>query len=157
MMVTGLHSLERALMETLQLTGANRSGVVTNTLWETPQFRRAIERGVKDKELANALVDTPPIAMLYGWLSYFFAPFLVVLIASTRVSDELSTGSARFTLVRCGLVPWCLGKYLGQALQLIPALMLAAAGAWVTAYFRLDFFEPGAAAVALLSCCCHRS
>ena len=88
LMVTWLHVLEQQLMETLQLTESNRSGVVTSTLWETDQFRRAIEDGVKDKDLAEALVNTPPIAMLYGWLSYFFAPFLVVLIASTRVSGD---------------------------------------------------------------------
>ena len=100
--------------------------------------------------VSHKVLLTTPVAMLYGWLSYFFAPFLVVLIASTRVSEELSTGSVRFALVRCGIIPWCLGKYVGQALILLPALLIAALGAWVTAYFRLDLFEPGPAAVSLL-------
>jgi hypothetical protein len=145
-----IQSIEQQVLESLAVSPGEGVGGVTETLWETSLFRRTVTRLVGDEVLAEHLVNTPPIALFYGWLSFTFAPMLMMLIACTRVAEDVGSGAARFVLFRTSLLSWCLGKYAGQALVLVPALLLSAVGAWVVGYARLATFAGGPAAVGLL-------
>jgi ABC-type transport system involved in multi-copper enzyme maturation permease subunit len=135
--ISALNKIEVELTQTLGLATANTAGAVTDALWKSAAFRRMITHLVGDKSVALELLSVPPIALIYGWLAFTFTPILVMLSSSTRISEEVGSGSARFILVRIPRATFCLGKFVGQALEIILALTLSVAGAWCIARFRL--------------------
>jgi len=92
--------------------------------------------------------------LFYGWLSCAFTPLLVMLTSSARIAEEIASGSVRFLMFRTARRHWCLGKFLGQALQVLGALLLSAVGAWIIGSFRMKSFEPGPTAVYMLWFAC---
>ena len=77
-----------------------------------------------------------------------------MLTSSTRISEEIWSGSARYVLFRVSRLEWCLGKYAGQAFQLFIALLLSAAAAWLAGLFRMHSFSAAPTAVAMLLFAC---
>jgi ABC-type transport system involved in multi-copper enzyme maturation permease subunit len=149
--IQAVQAVEQEVLKTLRVSSTDSVGTVTQTVWDTNTFRQIVAQLVGDDELAGHLVNTSPIALFYGWLSVTFAPLLMVLISTTRVAEEVGSGSARFVLFRTSLFSWCMGKYLGQALLLLPALLLSGAGAWLAASLRLSAFDAGPAALQILA------
>jgi len=139
--ISFLKETEDTILEGLGLSGTAAVGKVTSTLWETEFFRSILRKIAGDKALADHLVTVPPLAMFNFVITWMLAPLMMMLISSTRVSEELSIGSARFVLQRSSLSSWILGKYFGQALMLFPAMLLSAFGAWLTGIFRLTAFD----------------
>ena len=147
--ISGMKKVENRLLDTLKLTETDSVGKVTQTLWETGFIRHMLNDMIQNEELTDHIVQQSPISIFYWWVSYTFAPLIMMLISTARIAEELSIGSARFVLYRTSLFSWIIGKFLAQVFLLLPALLLSAAGAWVVAYFRLSF-DPGATAVELL-------
>jgi ABC-type transport system involved in multi-copper enzyme maturation permease subunit len=143
MFISGLHHIEGELAKSLGLTAASGGEGLTTLLWKSNRFREIMTRLVGDKALAETLLAVPPLALFYGWLSCAFTPLLVMLTSSARIAEEISTGSARFLMFRTARAHWCLGKFLGQALQIFGALLLSALGAWLIGLLRMKSFEPG--------------
>jgi ABC-type transport system involved in multi-copper enzyme maturation permease subunit len=141
-----LQQIEGQLVQSLGLASPGNTGSVTATLWKSHAFREMITHLVGDRALAENLLAIPPLALYYGWLSFAFAPILVMLTSSSRISEEVWSGSARFVLFRVPRLHWCAGKFAGQAVQILAALLLSAAGAWATGYLRMHSFEPLASA-----------
>lgn len=135
--ISVLHTLEDQIAQTLVLPKSASVGAATDALWKSRQFREMITHLVGDRQVALELLSIPPIALIYGWMAFTFTPLLVMLAASGRISEEISSGSARFTLVRTTRSAWCVGKFFGQAMEVILALTLSAVGAWCIARFRL--------------------
>lgn len=148
--ISVLHKIEGQLVESLGIASAGKTGNVTATLWKSTAFRDILTHLIGDRALAKTLLDIPPLGLFYGWLSFAFAPMLVMLTSSTRVSEEVWSGSIRFVLFRIPRLHWLYGKFAGQAVQLLGALVLSAAGAWITGYVRMHSFEPLATAQAML-------
>jgi hypothetical protein len=144
--ISVLQSIEVQLVKSLGLTAPKAAGNVTATLWKSDSFREILTHLVGDRALAASLLSVPPLALFYGWLSFAFAPVLVMLTSSTRIAEEISTGSVRFVMFRAARSHWCLGKFAGQALQVFGALLLSAAGAWIVGLFRMHSFQPAATA-----------
>ena len=145
-----LQRIETQLVESLGLATAGATGNVTATLWKSAAFRGILTHLIGDRTLAESLLAIPPLALYYGWLSFAFAPALVMLTASVRVSEEVWSGSVRFVLFRAGRLQWCLGKFAGQAAQIFAALILSAAAAWAVGCLRMHAFDPAANAAAML-------
>lgn len=148
--ISVLQKIEGQLVTTLGLTAPKDAGGVTATLWKSHAFRDMLTHLVGDRQLAQSLLAVPPLALFYGWLSFAFTPALVMLTSSTRIAEEISTGSVRFVMFRAARSHWCVGKFAGQALQILGALLLSAAGAWVIGRFRMNSFEPVATAQYML-------
>jgi ABC-type transport system involved in multi-copper enzyme maturation permease subunit len=148
--ISVLHKIEGQLVESLGIASAGKTGNVTATLWKSTAFREILTHLIGDRALAKTLLDIPPLGLFYGWLSFAFAPMLVMLTSSTRVSEEVWSGSIRFVLFRIPRLHWLYGKFAGQAVQLLGALVLSAVGAWLTGYVRMHSFEPLATAQAML-------
>ena len=148
--ITFLHSIEGQLVTTLGLDAPKDAGSVTATLWKSKPFRDLLSHLIGEKKLAETLLDVPPLALFYGWLSCAFTPLLVMLTASARISEEIASGSIRFILFRAGRAPWLLGKFAGQAAQLFVALILSALGAWLVGWFRMSGYEGWATAYHML-------
>lgn len=136
--ISALHKVEVELAATLGLEGSSSPGAVAEALWNSVTFRNMITHLVGDKEVAKEVLTIPPLALIYGWMAFTFTPILVMLSCPSRIAEEVSSGSARFSLVRVSRTEWCLGKYVGQGLEIIVPLMLSAISAWVVAAFRLN-------------------
>lgn len=145
-----LQKMEVHLAKGLGLAISEKAGSVTATLWKSESFRQMMTALVGDEALTRSLLGIPPLGLFYGWLAFAFTPVLVMLTSSTRISEEVWSGSARFVLFRISRLHWCLGKFAGQTIQLMVALLLSAVGAWVTGLFRMNAFEPLATALAML-------
>jgi ABC-type transport system involved in multi-copper enzyme maturation permease subunit len=145
-----LQSIEKQLVETLGLAAANNAGSVTATLWKSDAFRHMLTSLIGDRALAESLLAIPPLALFYGWLSFAFAPALVMLTSSSRISEEVGSGSVRFVLFRAARLHWCLGKFAGQAAQLLLALLASAVGGWCVGLVQMHAFAPVPTALAML-------
>lgn len=145
--ISFLQNIEGQLVRSLGLGDPTAAGSVTATLWKSAMFRELLTKLIGDQRLAESLLNVPPLALYYGWLSFAFTPALVMLTAAPRVAEEIATGSARYVMFRAGRAAWCLGKLAGQALQILGALLLSALGAWLVGAVRMKSFEPGATAL----------
>jgi ABC-type transport system involved in multi-copper enzyme maturation permease subunit len=143
--VTALQKLEVQLGEILQ-TGSGSPGAMADALWKSARFRHMIGALVGDNTVAEGLMSVPPIALLFGFLAFFYTPFFVLLTATPRVAGDVWTGAARFVLFRTSRAAWVLGKVLGQAALVLLALTLSAGCAWGLARFRLEGMDGVAAA-----------
>jgi len=143
--VTLLQKLELQLAEILQ-TDPGSPGAMADALWKSARFRSMMTALVGDRETAQRLLTIPPVALLYGFLAFFYTPFFVLLTASPRVAGDVWSGAARFVLFRTSRAAWVLGTFLGQAALAFFALALSAAGAWCLARFRLSGMDGTAAA-----------
>jgi ABC-type transport system involved in multi-copper enzyme maturation permease subunit len=152
--IHALQSVETELVNTLGLTPSKAPGGVTATLWKSDAFKRILTGLVGDRELAESLLGIPPLALFYGWLAMTFTPLLVILMSSMRIAEEVWGGAVRYVLFRAPRLHWVIGKFAGQALQIVAALLLSALGAWLVGWFRMNAFEPGPTAVAMLGFAC---
>jgi len=135
-----LHNVEKELVTSLGLTPSAHAGTVTETLWQSDAFKHILTELVGDRALAERLLSIPPLALFYAWLSFAFAPLLVMLLSSPRIAEEVGSGSARFVLFRTSRFAWCLGKLGGQAVLLAIALLVSAVGAWSVGMVRMPGF-----------------
>jgi ABC-type transport system involved in multi-copper enzyme maturation permease subunit len=142
-LISILHKVEIELAGMLGLSASASPGAVADALWNSDTFRRMATHLVGDKAVAKELLSIPPLALVYGWLAFTFTPILVMLSCPSRIAEEVTLGSARFSLVRVSRTEWCVGKYIGQALEIIVPLMLSAVSAWVVASFRLQSMAGG--------------
>ncbi len=144
-----LHEIENQFEKAVGVAQAEKAGGTTSALWKNRSFREMVSHLVGNRETAEKLLETPPLALFFGWLSFFYTPLLVMLMSASRISEEIWSGSVRFVMFRTSRLSWCAGKYAGQALQLLVALLLSGLAAWITGWCRLAFFDPGANAIAI--------
>lgn len=135
--ISALHKVEIELSGALGLSASDSPGAVADALWQSVTFKRMIGQLVGDRQVAQELLAIPPVALIYGWLAFTFTPILVMLSTPARIAEDVASGYARFSLVRASRTEWCLGKFLGQALEIIVPLMLSAISAWSVARFML--------------------
>ena len=145
-----VHRIENRLVEAMQLTPYEEAGGVTRALWQSDHFRHMLAELVGDRELAKRLLSVPPLSIFYGWLSFTFGPLLVLLMSCPRVAEEVGAGSARFVLFRTTRGIWCCGKFAGQAVMLLAALLVSGLAAWIVGLVRMSSFESSLAALAIL-------
>jgi ABC-type transport system involved in multi-copper enzyme maturation permease subunit len=150
MFVHVLHRIENQLLESMGLTVSADAGSATHTLWKSRNFRHIMGGLVGDRDLANRLLDIPPLSLFYGWLSLTFTPLLVMLISAPRIAEEVSTASVRYVLFRTSRATWCTGKAAGQAALLLVALVLSSVAAWAVGMLWMSAFDPGDNAAAML-------
>lgn len=144
-----LHRIEVQAVKAMGLTPSEIPGRTTEILWKSQNFRNMMRGLIDDRTLMDQLLEIPPVALFYAWLSFTFTPLLVVLLSSSRIAEEVESGAIRYSLVRTSRSILCLGKYTGQALLLLIALLCSAAGAWIAAAIRMESFEWGTGAVSL--------
>jgi ABC-type transport system involved in multi-copper enzyme maturation permease subunit len=133
-----LHEVENQVVRAMGIDPAKNPGGVTAALWESGPFREIVTHLVGDRETAGDILRIPPLALFYGWMSFAFAPLLVILVSTPRIAEEIWSGSIRFAMFRTSRLAWCSGKVTGQACQLLAALLLSAAGAWLVGWLRMD-------------------
>lgn len=148
--VDALLVMETELAQSLGLAAPQQAGGVTASVWQSASFRRMLKEVLRDEALVEHLLGVPPLALFYGWLALTLTPLLVMLTASTRIAEEVASGSVRFVMFRTARGPWVLGKFVGQALQILGALLVSAAGTWLLGLLYVQTFAPVATALHML-------
>jgi len=148
--ISFLHTVETKLMTANGGRDSRPTGTTMAALWQSDSFRNTVTHVLGDRQQAQSLLAVPPLALFYGWLALTFTPVLVILLSAPRVAEEVSTGSVRYVMFRAARSHWCVGKFIGQALQVLAALLLSAISAWVVGMCCLTGFQPVATAGAML-------
>ncbi len=142
-----LQEVESVVADQLRVAQTSRPGAMTARIMQSDELLRVIEGLIGDGDLARELVQTPPMALFYGWVALTFVPPLVALTSGDAIAGELSTGAARFALIRTDRLSWAVGKYVGQAALLAVGVALGAVGAFIVGWSGLLSFTPGETAV----------
>lgn len=132
-----LGKMEKELAAMLQLPDAGEAGVVSASLWKSKPFNTIVRSVVGESPVLDDISGRHPVELLYAWFVFFCAPLLAVLVAGTRVSEDLRSGAVRYMVVRETRLEWSLGKYAGQSLMVGGALAASAIGAAAVAFCRL--------------------
>lgn len=135
-----LGKMEKQLAETLQLPsgGSGKSGVVSTTLWKSKPFQRMVKAVVNDDLVYQDVSGLHPAELIYACFAFFYVPILTILIGANRVADDLHSGAVRYMITRVTRFEWSLGKYFGNALLMLPAMLAGALAAWIVAAIRLS-------------------
>jgi ABC-type transport system involved in multi-copper enzyme maturation permease subunit len=136
-----LESIEASLAQALEVSDPGGAGAMTRGFMQTEEFTKLLTKLIHDEGLAKELAGLPPLALFYGWMALTFSPVLVILTASETISQELSQGAIRFSLLRSDRLAFSVGKLVGQCFLLMVAVSVGAAGVWATGYFGMQEFE----------------
>lgn len=136
--LSALAKMEDGLAEVLSLPKSEQTGVVSGSLWKSKSFQKIVRQTMPDSLVYDDICGKHPAELIYAFFSFLFVPMLVALVCSNRVSDDLHSGAVRYMITRVTRLEWTLGKYLGQALLLLPGLLLGAFGAWLVMIFKLS-------------------
>ncbi len=148
--VYSISRIEMELAKAMHVSTESTPGTVTTSIWESDTFFHMMSNLLGDAELARSLIQTPPLALFYGWFILAAAPILIMMLSSESISIDVSSGAARFVLFRTSKLSWCLGKALGQAVLLLAALLVGGVYIWALGIFRLANFQPMSTAIYLL-------
>lgn len=132
-----LSKLEKELVTLLQLPSAEQTGVVSTTLWKSKPFQRLMKEMTQNDAVLQDITGKHPVELIYAWFAFFYTPLLVVLVAGSRIAEDLGSGAVRYVIFRTSRATWSLGKFLGQALMIGFALILSGVGAYAVAKYRL--------------------
>ena len=135
--ISVLGRMEKELAVVLQLPDSDETGVVSASLWKSKPFNRLVRSVVGESPVLDDISGRHPVELIYAWFVFLCAPLLTVLVAGTRVSEDLRSGAVRYMIVRETRLEWSVGKYLGQALMIAVALVVSAMGAALVAFCRL--------------------
>lgn len=151
MSIKFIHTVEQSLSGVLGLEAGTGTGGTTATLWKSQWFRNTVTNMVDDKSLAEALLNVPPLSLFFSVIAFLFTPMLVMLTAAPRLAEEIWSGSARFALFRTTRLAWCLGKFGGQALLLLAALLASVPAAWLCGLLRMTDYPAWATLAAMFA------
>jgi ABC-type transport system involved in multi-copper enzyme maturation permease subunit len=132
-----LRKMERELVTMLQLPPSEHTGVISTTLWKSKPFQRIMKNMTQNNLVLQDITGKHPVELIYAWFAFFYTPLLVVLVAGSRIAEDLGSGAVRYVIFRISRATWTLGKFLGQALMIGFALILSGIGAYAVAKYRL--------------------
>lgn len=150
-----LHGMEQQMAAALKIPPTQTTGGASSTVWKSSVFRDMLVHLLKgDRELAESLLSYQIISIFFAWIAFAFGPLLAVLTCGARVVEEIWTGSARFVLFRISRGAWYAGKFAGQAVLFLLALLAGAVTTWVFACLRMEGIDRSAALaeIFLFSC-----
>jgi ABC-type transport system involved in multi-copper enzyme maturation permease subunit len=145
-----LSVFESSAAEQLGVPTTERPGAMTDEVHDSPWFRDFVGELADDPELADALIDIPPLALFFGWMSLTFVPLLAVLFSSDAIASELASGSVRFSLLRVDRLSWATGKLLAQALLMGVGILASACATYLIGLSSLNGVAAGDTALWLL-------
>jgi ABC-type transport system involved in multi-copper enzyme maturation permease subunit len=133
-----LHKLETELAAALQLPASEQAGVVSTALWQSKPFQRMMKKMTQNDLVLQDITGKHPVELIYAWFAFFYTPLLVVLVAGSRIAEDIGSGAVRYVVFRTSRASWSLGKFAGQAIMLGIALLLSGVSAYVVARIRLS-------------------
>lgn len=149
MSIAFIHSVEKNLAKALILEPTEGTGSMTATLWKNASFRSTVTDLVDDPDLAEALLSAPPLSLFFCGIIFFLTPMLVAMTSSHRLTEDVWSGASRFVLFRTSRLAWCLGKFAGQGVVLLIALLVSVPAAWLCGWIRMEDYPVWATLVAM--------
>jgi ABC-type transport system involved in multi-copper enzyme maturation permease subunit len=132
-----LHKLETELAAAFRLPASEQAGVVSTALWDSKPFQKMMKRVTENDAVLQDITGKHPVELIYAWFAFFYTPLLVVLVAGSRISEDLGSGAVRYVVFRTSRASWSLGKFAGQALMIGLSLILSGVSAYAVAKIRL--------------------
>jgi ABC-type transport system involved in multi-copper enzyme maturation permease subunit len=137
MFIQVLHAIQRRLREQFG------DSVDMKMLMESPGMARIARELSGDPQVAEAIVNIPPLALFYGMMAINFVPLLVLLTSSDAISGDVFSGSVRYSLFRVDRLSWAVGKLIGQTCLMAVGVVVGAAGSWLAGAIWLDGMQFG--------------
>lgn len=132
-----LHKLESELATLMQLPASEQAGVVSTALWKSKQFQHIMQKLTQNNLVLQDITGKHPVELIYAWFSFFYTPLLVVLVAGSRIAEDLGSGAVRYVIFRTSRLSWTMSKFVGQTLMVGLALIMSGVSAYVVAKMRL--------------------
>lgn len=137
-----LQKVEKELASVLLLPASENPGAIATTLWKSKPFQGLMRQVSQNKEVYEDIQGKNPVELIYAWLSFFYMPLLVVLIAANRIPEEMGSGAVRYIAFRTSRGAWVLGKFFGQVSLIALAVIISGLCAYAVARFRLGRYAP---------------
>lgn len=135
--VSALSTLEAQVLETLKLPPSSTPGAVTLTLWKSKPFVRFVEAFTANGLVFADIQGEHPLLLVYAIFLFQVVALLTLMVSAPRIADDLRSGAARYQLLRVSRTEWSLGKYLGEALMILSAVLVGGFVAWGVLVWRL--------------------
>jgi len=148
----GLHAMETAAAMALKVPATDKPGVMTETLRERGDLERLVSEMVSDDDVVVArILEWPLLTWFHLWLAMLLIPFLAVTTAAECIAVDLHSRALRYECVRTGRLEFVFGRFLGQALLMTAASLLAVGGTWAVGMTCMVGNEPIGLLLSLLS------
>ena len=136
--ITSFTAIERELLASLGLPPSDTPGAALTTLWKSKPFVKFAEHVAGSSLVFADIRGRHPILLVYAVFLFHVVPLLTLLVAASRVADDIRSGAARYWLVRVSRAEWSIGKFFGEALMLVVAMGVGALAAEAVVVFRLS-------------------
>jgi ABC-type transport system involved in multi-copper enzyme maturation permease subunit len=137
-----LQKVEKELASVLLLPASENPGAIATTLWKSKPFQGIMRQVSKSNKVFDDIQGKNPVELIYAWLSFFYMPLLVVLIAANRIPEEMGSGAVRYIAFRTSRGAWVLGKFFGQVSLIALAIIISGICAYAVARWRLGRYAP---------------
>jgi ABC-type transport system involved in multi-copper enzyme maturation permease subunit len=132
-----LLEIENETARVLHVPEVEQPGAMLDTLRERGDLERILKPLVGREDLADWALDQPILSIVHFWFALGVLPFLAVAVGAEALSPDVRDRSIRFELVRTGRLELVTGRFLGQAVLLGVATLIAAVGTWGVAMLAM--------------------
>ena len=128
-----LKAMENSAAAALRVPATDRPGAMLSVLRERDDFRDFIGGLIPDPALLEWALNLPYLSVGHFWIALGTLPFLAAAAGSEVLSGDIKNRSLRYEVVRTGRLEVVCGRFLGQALLIFLAVLVANAGTWIMA------------------------
>jgi ABC-type transport system involved in multi-copper enzyme maturation permease subunit len=128
-----LSGLENSAAQALGVPATDRPGAMLGVLRDRDEFRRLIGGMLPDPSLLEWALDLPYLSIGHFWIALGTLPFLAAAAGAEVLSGDIKNRSLRYEVVRTGRLEIVGGRFLGQALLIFLAVLVANSGTWIMA------------------------
>jgi hypothetical protein len=145
-----LSEIENSAAQQLGVPPTDYPGAMIGEIVKSGELHHMLGAMVGDERLVDALLGWPVLAIFHLWVGIVLMPFLATFSSAESVSADLRSRALRFELLRTGRVELAAGRFVGQALLIGLASVLAAGSTWVVGMAYMVGNDPIDLAFALI-------
>ena len=128
-----LRTMENGAAQALGVPTTDRPGSMLSVLRDRDDFRRMMQEMVPDPSLLEWAMNLPYLSLGHFWIALGALPFLAAAAGAETFSEDIKTRALRYEIVRTGRLEVLGGRFLGQAMLVFLAVLVANTGTWVIA------------------------
>jgi predicted thioesterase len=148
MMIRFIESISIRMLTELGISSYEDADALAPVLWKSAEYQR-LTRGFLGAELQESAAGMHPFGWIFGVMAFTLTPILVMWTSAARIAEDVGSRAVRFVAVRISRLSWCLGKYAGQAIQLLLAMLAGGTCMWILGLLYMPGFAPAASAGAI--------
>ncbi len=128
-----LKAMENSAADALRVPTTDRPGAMLGVLRDREDFRDLIAGLLPDPSLLEWALNLPYLSIAHFWIALGTLPFLAAAAGSEVLSADIKNRSLRYEVARTGRLEVVGGRFLGQALLVFVAVLIANSGTWIMA------------------------